>query len=147
MIYENILEKAGYNLSTVEIKTYATLFHSLEQETDIPWKLIAATVWVESNYNPNAHNKKTNCKGIMQLKSNTAKWIAEKHNINYSESMLWNPVSNIILGTYYLKANSKNGLKHAVNTFVGGPKYKKGNYQKYYCNTVWKEYQRLLKLH
>ena len=71
-----------YNLNHYEATIYATLSLKLQSETNIPWQLIISTIFIESNFNPNAYNPNSKCFGLMQLKYQTAKNIANSLNIN-----------------------------------------------------------------
>lgn len=63
--------------------------------------IIASVANVESGFNEDAKSNK-GAIGIMQLLPNTAKWVAEKIDEDYSEEMLFSGEYNIKLGTYYL---------------------------------------------
>ena len=65
--------------------------------------LVFAIVKTESSFNPKAESK-SGAIGLMQLMPKTAKWVAEKLNINnYQTDLLYNPQINIRLGCYYLR--------------------------------------------
>lgn len=143
--------KIAYDLNDIESITYATILNQL-QDSIITWHLIAATIQIESEFNPLAINPTSNCKGLMQLKESTAEYIAKKHNLNYKPNQtLFNPIHNITLGTLYLKQNLKSSgtlqqkLEHTIKCYVGGSKFKeKDPYTQYYKRKIMKEYNRLI---
>jgi soluble lytic murein transglycosylase-like protein len=143
--------QVAYDLSKIESNTYATLFYTL-QDSIVSWHLIASTIQIESQYNPLAINQTSKCKGMMQLKESTAEYLSKKLDMKYKHNeTVYNPISNITLGTQYLKDNSnisgtiKEKIHHTVQCFVGGPKYNKNNgYTKYYRKQILKEYNKLI---
>lgn len=82
--------------------------------------LIAATIKLESDYNPIAVSS-SGAFGLMQLMPTTANWIMSKYTIQGG----WRePTNNIRLGSFYLKSllvQFDNNLNHAVNAYHMGP--------------------------
>ncbi len=82
--------------------------------------LIAATVKLESNYNPLALSS-AGAFGLMQLMPDTANWLMSKYTVQGG----WRePANNILLGTFYLKSlliQFDNNLDYAVNAYHMGP--------------------------
>ncbi|WPX07587.1 lytic transglycosylase domain-containing protein [Anaerocellum danielii] len=64
--------------------------------------LICAIIKSESNFNQYAVSKK-GAVGLMQLSPLTAKWVAQKLKIQYSDEYLYDPDYNIKLGSWYIK--------------------------------------------
>lgn len=64
--------------------------------------IIASVINTESGFNKNAQSSK-GAVGLMQIMPQTAKWVAEKENIELQENDLFVPEINIKIGTYYLK--------------------------------------------
>lgn len=63
---------------------------------------IAAVILRESSYNPTAVSS-ANARGLMQLMPDTGTWMAEKAGIrDYTLDMLFDPETNIRLGTRYI---------------------------------------------
>ncbi|MGB9780596.1 lytic transglycosylase domain-containing protein [Caldanaerobacter sp.] len=85
--------------------------------------LVFAIIKVESNFNPNAVSAK-NAVGLMQILPETGRWIAGKIGIKgFREEMLFNPDTNIKMGTWYLSYLLKNfggDLKLALAAYNGG---------------------------
>jgi soluble lytic murein transglycosylase len=70
-------------------------------EIDPP--LLAALIKTESNFEPDAESRK-GAKGLMQITSPTGEWIAGIIGIkDFDESMLFDPETNIKLGSWYIK--------------------------------------------
>ncbi len=64
--------------------------------------LVATIINIESKYDKNAISKKE-AKGLMQIGPQTGKWASEVLEIdNYNEDMLFDPETNIRIGTWYL---------------------------------------------
>lgn len=64
--------------------------------------LVAALINVESNYNKDAISSK-NARGLMQIGPQTGLWAMEELGIeNYTEDLLFDPATNIKIGTWYL---------------------------------------------
>lgn len=143
--------KVAYDLNELESITYATILNQL-QDSIVTWHLIAATIQIESEFNPLAINPTSNCKGLMQLKESTAQYLCNKYDIKYvTNQTLFNPIHNITLGTLYLKQNLKHSgtlqerLEHTIKCYVGGSKFKeKDPYTQYYKRKIMKEYNRLI---
>ncbi len=69
--------------------------------------LIASIINVESRYNKDAISPK-NARGLMQIGTQTGKWASEVIGIeNYTEELLFNPETNIRIGTWYISTLMK----------------------------------------
>ncbi len=64
--------------------------------------LVAALIKAESNFKVNAVSR-ADAKGVMQLTDETARFCAEKLNLELKEGDIYSPSVNIQLGTFYLK--------------------------------------------
>ena len=62
---------------------------------------IAAVVMAESSYRPDAVSA-DNAQGLMQVTPSTAEWIAGKLGETYAEGTLFDPVTNLRYGCWYL---------------------------------------------
>ena len=64
--------------------------------------MVASLIKTESNFNKNAVSKK-GAVGLMQILPATGKWICETYfDFEFDESMLYEPETNIKIGTKYL---------------------------------------------
>ncbi len=98
--------------------------------------LVASVINVESKYKPYAKSQR-NALGLMQIKLETANYLVDyyKLNLNLEESDLYNPNTNIKLGSLYLnylmlKFNdvntalaSYNAGETRVRTWLKNPEY------------------------
>lgn len=87
----------SYKISYLEIvKTFAT-----QNNVDVP--LVMAVIKAESKFDANAKSK-ANAIGLMQVKLETANYILSLNGqTEITESELFNPQTNIELGTRYIK--------------------------------------------
>lgn len=96
------------------------------QEFKIERNLIAAVIYVESHFNPNAGSG-AGAKGLMQLIPSTARGVARQIGMtDYSDAKLLDPATNIRLGSAYLRSaiDSRDGnIDVALVNYNGGPKY------------------------
>lgn len=87
--------------------------------------LIAAVIYCESHFNPNAASG-AGAKGLMQLVPGTARGVAKQIGMtNYTDDMIFDPATNIRLGTAYLRGSldSRGGnIDVALSNYNGGPK-------------------------
>jgi soluble lytic murein transglycosylase len=93
-------------------------------EFHIDRNLIAAVIFVESHFNPQAGSS-VGAKGLMQLMPSTARGVAKNIGMtNYNDSMIFDPATNIRLGTAYLRSSidSRGGnIDVALSNYNGGP--------------------------
>lgn len=82
--------------------------------------LVMGIIKAESNYIFDARSDYAT--GLMQLTDDTAGWVAEKLNIDFSEDALEDPETNIRMGCYYLNYL----IKHYNNTDVALAAYNAG---------------------
>jgi soluble lytic murein transglycosylase len=79
-----------------EIIKYAQL-HSIDPP------LLAALIKTESNFKEEAESSK-GAKGLMQITPSTGEWIAKTIGLeSFEESMLYDPETNIMLGSWYVE--------------------------------------------
>ncbi|MHB1125711.1 MAG: lytic transglycosylase domain-containing protein [Bacillota bacterium] len=101
--------------------------------------LVASVIRVESGFNPNAVSG-PGARGLMQLMPETAQWIAEKIDVEYSRDMLYDPAYNIRFGTWYLASlHSEFGnTVVAIAAYNGG----RGRVRSWLNAEIWNgEYQ------
>jgi len=79
---------------------YTTIIKDISQKYDVDVDLIAAVIKQESKWRPYARNYKSQCKGLMQLKDETAAEMAKK--IGLKQYNIFDAATNIELGTAYL---------------------------------------------
>ena len=73
--------------------------------------LLAALIKTESNFEPRAESRK-GAKGLMQITPSTGEWIAKTIGVNnFNEDMLFDPETNIMLGSWY--------IEHLTNYYKG----------------------------
>jgi soluble lytic murein transglycosylase len=73
------------------------------QQHKIDPPLIAALIRTESNFKPDAESNK-GAKGLMQITPSTGEWIANTMGLeSFDESMLFDPETNIKLGSWYIE--------------------------------------------
>ena len=73
--------------------------------------LLAALIKTESNFEPRAESRK-GAKGLMQITPSTGEWIAKIIGVNnFNEDMLFDPETNIMLGSWY--------IEHLTNYYKG----------------------------
>ena len=84
-------------------------------------RLVAAVIKVESNFNPVAVSQK-GAIGLMQIMPKTAQWVAKTNNWPLVTSQLFEPSSNIKIGTWYLGYLFRqfNGLTLTIAAYNGG---------------------------
>lgn len=89
----------AYGTSTRPVE-YTEYINKYAEEYDVDPLLILSVIKVESNFRTDAQSH-MNAIGLMQIVPVTGEWIAEKMKIDYDDSMLKDPETNIKMGTYY----------------------------------------------
>lgn len=127
-IYLNMKYPIGYNSM---IKKYA-------MEYDIDPYLIASIINVESSYNKEAISPK-DAKGLMQISTQTGRWASEQLSIeDYSEESLFDPETNIMIGSWYLdklKSEFDGDLDNILISYNAGS----GNLNKWLANEEYSQ--------
>src|SRR6266487_562064 len=68
-----------------------------------PIALVKAVVWRESRFNPNARGAAEEI-GLMQLREEAAReWAEAEHVHGFAHEHCFDPVTNTLAGTFYLK--------------------------------------------
>lgn len=80
---------------------YDNLISQYARENDLDKSLVAAVIYQESRYRPGAVSSQ-GATGLMQIMPDTARWIAERLDLDYKAADLKDPEYNIRMGTYYL---------------------------------------------
>ena len=87
---------------------YASFIETYAQKYAVNPAYIAAVIYRESHYDPRAESG-AGARGLMQLMPDTGTWMAEKAGLEgYTTDSLYDPETNIRLGTRYL--NYLSGL-------------------------------------
>lgn len=147
--FDNFVKKIRkhYNLPTSEdfLQGLKEAIFGISKELDIDPLLLIAVIDVESDFR-NIVGAAGEM-GMMQIKKETAKMIAEKFGLKEPEEgweeLIWNYKENIKLGAYYLKylLDKFNGdLKKALKTYNGG------RWKEKYAEKVLEVYEELKKL-
>lgn len=102
-----LLTTAILIFSTLYPIGYKDYINKYSKEYGIDPFLVAAIINVESKYNKNAVSPKE-AKGLMQIGTQTGKWASEELEIeSYREDMLFDPETNIKIGTWYINRLNK----------------------------------------
>ncbi|MBO2516457.1 MAG: hypothetical protein CW338_04155 [Clostridiales bacterium] len=88
---------------------YSSYIFRYASEYEMPPAFVAAVIRNESSYDSKAENAHTHARGLMQLMSATAQDEAKRLKIeNFTLDMLFDPGTNIRMGTHYLHWISVN---------------------------------------
>ncbi|MFY9284393.1 MAG: lytic transglycosylase domain-containing protein [Miniphocaeibacter sp.] len=100
---------------------YMEYVNKYAEEYNVDPLLVLSVIKVESNFRTDAESH-MNAVGLMQLVPETAEWVTGKMKIDYDESMLKDPESNIKIGTYYLSylINHFKDVDLAIVAYNGG---------------------------
>jgi len=79
-----------------------SLVREMAAKYDVDAPLIAAVIYTESRYNPNAQSG-IGAMGLMQIMPETGEWIAGKLGRSFSPEDLYDPVTNVEFGAWYLQ--------------------------------------------
>jgi soluble lytic murein transglycosylase len=118
-------------------------------EHDLDPVFLYAVIKTESQFNPLAHGSHGEI-GLMQIKPDTAAWVAKKMNIKWKGSRsLENPIENIKLGAAYfsmLREKTNGKANHYLSSYNLGPAkvrnmYKASLVPKEYSLKVMKNYK------
>lgn len=140
--YQNHMVKKSENLKDLHIEIFNSLTKRLpkkyknqalyitraliseSQKYGFDPVFVMAVIATESQFNPLARGQFGEI-GLMQLKPDTAGWIAEKYNLSYiNKKTLENPISNIRLGVAYfsyLRDSFKGSAGKYVSAYNVGP--------------------------
>lgn len=109
---------ANFALYPVKYKNEVDKYSS---EYNVKKALVFGVIKTESSFKTNAISTK-GAMGLMQIMPTTAKWLAEKLNLDHSDQKLLQSDYNINLGTYYLSylQNKFNSLDNAILAYNAG---------------------------
>jgi len=124
-------------LVTLPPTTWADCWESAANKYQLPSTVLKAIAFVESSYNPNAHEELANSEslGIMQVNSF---WFPELRQHGIEREDLWDPCTNIEVGAWIL-AQEKARLgwnwlaigSYNVGGYTDNKKHKLPLYRKY----------------
>jgi soluble lytic murein transglycosylase len=100
-IYEDVRRNlpAKYKGQTLAL---ADTIINVAQAHDLDPVFVMAVIKTESSFNPHAHGSHGEI-GLMQLKPDTAKWIAEREGLRWhGPSTLESPIDNVKIGVAYM---------------------------------------------
>lgn len=102
---------------------YEGLILNYSKMYNLDEKLVASLINEESSFDPNAMSK-TGAVGLMQILPQTAEYIAENLDEEFSYEMLFDPETNIKYGCYYLDylRNKFEDLKTYLSAYNAGEK-------------------------
>ena len=115
LILRNIIMKMIY------VRKYDQYVYNYSEINDIDPMLTFAVIKAESNFNPDAVSK-SNAIGLMQLIENTAIEVSDSINETLDKEQLYDPETNIKLGTKYLSELIKryNSLELSLAAYNAG---------------------------
>ena len=123
--------RAGKSIDDILLQ-YGDIIEKVSRRTGVDKRLIAKIIREESNGNPHARSHK-NAQGLMQLLPGTARQMAHRRGMrNYN---IWDPETNIELGTEYLVYLTErkyvgNRTSHVVMAYHDG----EGTFQRQVTN-------------
>jgi soluble lytic murein transglycosylase len=89
-------------LSRSNVDAMASRVEQVSRKYGVGSDMIYAVIRAESSFDPMAHSDK-GAMGLMQLLPSTAREVASQLNIRWTdERMLWDPMTNLEMGTFYL---------------------------------------------
>jgi len=90
-------------LSRSNVEEMATRVEEVSRRYGIGSDMIYAVIRAESSFDPMAQSNR-GAMGLMQLLPSTAREVATQLNIQWTDDrILWDPMMNIEMGTYYLR--------------------------------------------
>jgi soluble lytic murein transglycosylase len=118
-----ILDANRVRLPRESVEAMASRIDQVSRKYAISPDMIFAVIQVESAFDPMAVSNK-GAMGLMQLLPSTARAVAEELNIQWTgDGMLWDPATNIEMGTYYLRSliSRFNNIEVALTAYNHGP--------------------------
>lgn len=121
---------SGMLITTLYPLAYKDYINEYSRKYNIDPFLVSAIINVESRYDKNAVSHK-DARGLMQIGAKTGKWASEELGIeDYHENMLFDPKSNIQIGTWYLN-NLNSEFKNNLDLVLAAYNAGSGNVQKW----------------
>jgi hypothetical protein len=140
------LQTAYPNVPEHKMRHYAFMIDDMSGQLNLSWSMIAATIWIESGFDPTLKSPK-NAKGLMQLLENTALHIALKTGVKYQvDKTVWDDITNLFLGAKYLGEGfeKEKNYQETAYYYLAGPQWRKairndkirGYLEKYAANVL-----------
>lgn len=118
-----VLTENRIRLPRKAVEAMATRIDRVSQRYSISPEMIFAVIQTESSFDPMALSNK-GAMGLMQLLPSTARAVAQELNIEWTDNrILWDPGTNIEMGTYYLRSllSRFNDVEVALAAYNQGP--------------------------
>lgn len=118
-----ILEENRVRMPRSSVEAMAGRIDSVSRKYAISPDMIFAVIQAESSFDPTAISHK-GAVGLMQLLPSTARAVAQELNIHWTDDrILWDPLTNIEMGTYYLSSliSRFNSVEVALAAYNHGP--------------------------
>jgi hypothetical protein len=118
-----VLEDNHVRLPRASVESMASRVEQVSRKYGVSPDMIFAVIQAESSFDPFAVSDK-GALGLMQLLPSTAREVAQELNIRWTgDSLLWDPLTNIEMGTYYLGSliNRFNSVEVALAAYNQGP--------------------------
>lgn len=110
-------------MSRNNVEKMAGRVEQVSRKYGISPEMIYAVIRAESSFNPMALSDK-GAMGLMQVLPSTAREVAARINIRWTdERILWDPMTNLEVGTYYLHTlmNRFDSIEVALAAYNQGP--------------------------
>jgi peptidoglycan lytic transglycosylase len=118
-----VLEDNRVRLPRASVEEMATRVDQVSRRYGVSSDMIFAIIQTESSFDPLAVSNK-GAVGLMQLLPSTAREVAQELNIQWTDDrILWDPLTNIEMGTYYLRTliSRFNNVEVALAAYNQGP--------------------------
>jgi soluble lytic murein transglycosylase-like protein len=118
-----VLEDNRVRLSRASVEEMATRVDQVSRKYGVSPDMIFAVIQTESSFDPLAVSDR-GAVGLMQLLPSTAREVAQELNIQWTDDrILWDPLTNIEMGTYYLRTliSRFNNVEVALAAYNQGP--------------------------
>ena len=118
-----VLEENRVRLPRASVEEMAARVDQVSRKYGVSSDMIFAVIQAESSFDPLAVSDR-GAVGLMQLLPSTARGLAQELNIHWTDdSILWDPLTNIEMGTYYLRTliSRFNSVEVALAAYNHGP--------------------------
>jgi soluble lytic murein transglycosylase len=118
-----VLDENRVHLSRASVEQMAARVDQVSRKYGVSTDMIFAVIQAESSFDPLALSDR-GAVGLMQLLPSTAREVAQELNIRWTDdSILWDPLTNIEMGTYYLRTliSRFDNVEVALAAYNHGP--------------------------